>query len=172
MPTPTATGNLDDNVNWRKQWWEAIVTQTWRETPWFGVGFGTHLAHAFGFTKIPDDSVRSPHSIHITWLARGGLVGLGLWMLVNILWIGSVWAARRRFVAAGLMTPAHLSTWCMCVWVAMGLNASFDIYLEGPAGGIWYWSLIGLGLFLIVLSRPVQAAEDRSLNSPLAKGST
>jgi len=25
-------------------------------------------------------------------------------------------------------------------------NASFDPYLQGPQGGIWFWSAVGLGM--------------------------
>jgi hypothetical protein len=30
--------------------------------------------------------------------------------------------------------------------VALLVNASFDVYLEGPMGGIWFWCIYGLGL--------------------------
>ena len=26
------------------------------------------------------------------------------------------------------------------------INGSFDVYLEGPQGGIWFWSIIGFGI--------------------------
>jgi hypothetical protein len=31
-------------------------------------------------------------------------------------------------------------------WIAAMVNMSFDPYLEGPHGGIWFWTLFGLGL--------------------------
>jgi len=157
---PTTPGNLNDNTNWRKEWWSAIATQTLAGPQmWFGVGFGTHLAHAFGFTKIPDDSVRSPHSIHVTWLARGGIIGLALWILLNAHWAVSLLRARQRLTRRGELKAANLALFCGAMWTAILVNASFDIYLEGPAGGIWYWSVIGMGIFLIIWSRSTPPPE-------------
>jgi hypothetical protein len=34
----------------------------------------------------------------------------------------------------------------------MMVNTSFDPYLEGPQGGIWFWSLFGLGMVIMRLS--------------------
>jgi hypothetical protein len=31
-------------------------------------------------------------------------------------------------------------------WAGLMLNASVDVFLEGPMGGIWYWSILGLGV--------------------------
>jgi hypothetical protein len=36
--------------------------------------------------------------------------------------------------------------WIFAYWLAALVNASFDVYLEGPQGGIWFWSVIGLGI--------------------------
>jgi hypothetical protein len=33
------------------------------------------------------------------------------------------------------------------------VNASFDVYLEGPTGGIWFWVIFGTGLAAPVLYR-------------------
>jgi hypothetical protein len=30
--------------------------------------------------------------------------------------------------------------------LALFVNASFDVYLEGPVGGIWFWSVFGVGI--------------------------
>jgi hypothetical protein len=31
-------------------------------------------------------------------------------------------------------------------WVAFMANASFDVFIEGPMGGIWFWTIYGVGL--------------------------
>ena len=31
-------------------------------------------------------------------------------------------------------------------WCAFMANAAFDVYLEGPLGGIWMWTVYGVGL--------------------------
>ena len=33
------------------------------------------------------------------------------------------------------------------------INASFDVYLEGPQGGIWFWSFFGFGMALLEVQR-------------------
>jgi hypothetical protein len=33
------------------------------------------------------------------------------------------------------------------------VNASFDVFLEGPQGDIWFWSLFGVGIVISQLSR-------------------
>jgi hypothetical protein len=33
------------------------------------------------------------------------------------------------------------------------VNASFDVFLEGPTGGIWFWSLFGLGIAALEIQR-------------------
>lgn len=37
------------------------------------------------------------------------------------------------------------------------INASFDILLEGPHGGIWFWSVFGFGLAHLIRRRMVLA---------------
>ncbi len=34
--------------------------------------------------------------------------------------------------------------------MAFMINATFDVALEGPMMGIWYWSLVGLGVAQVV----------------------
>jgi hypothetical protein len=47
---------------------------------------------------------------------------------------------------------AAISEWLLVYWVAMMVDTSFDPYLEGPQGGIWFWTVIGLGLAVMSLS--------------------
>ena len=39
--------------------------------------------------------------------------------------------------------------WVFVYWLAALVNAAFDVYLEGPMGGIRYWSMIGLGIAVV-----------------------
>ena len=36
----------------------------------------------------------------------------------------------------------------MAYFTAFLVNMSFDVYLEGPQGGIWFWCLIGYAIAL------------------------
>jgi hypothetical protein len=37
----------------------------------------------------------------------------------------------------------------MCYWLAAFVDMSFDVYLEGPQGGIWFWVIIGFGIAVL-----------------------
>ena len=41
---------------------------------------------------------------------------------------------------------ANLFLWIGCYGLSMIINASFDVALEGPMLGIWFWCIIGLGI--------------------------
>ena len=33
----------------------------------------------------------------------------------------------------------------LAYWAAFLTNAAFDVYLEGPVGGVWFWCVFGVG---------------------------
>jgi hypothetical protein len=37
-------------------------------------------------------------------------------------------------------------------WLGALIDGSFDVYIGGPVGGIWFWSVIGLGIACVRLS--------------------
>ena len=139
-------GNTEGTKQWRLMWWGRIVDYTiFGEYFWNGKGFGINLTTADGF-RSQSGLLRSPHSVHMTVLARGGVIGLVLWLLLQGVWLIQV--LRRHFRAA---RARHFHWSAMFValggyWVAFIVNASFDVFLEGPMGGVWFWSLFGFGL--------------------------
>ncbi len=138
---------LSNTTEWRKQWWNKIVGYTvFGEYRWTGRGFGINLARADGFNTDEEGSLRSPHSVHMTVLARSGLPGAALWALVHGLWwvslLGAWWYARERRLEAWMGFFAL----CAVYWVAAVVNASFDVYLEGPMGAIWFWTVFGAAM--------------------------
>ena len=56
---------------------------------------------------------------------------------------------------------ARIAAWLFLYWVAMLVNASFDPYLQGPQGGIWYWTVIGAGFFLTSRCAPTGRSRSR-----------
>jgi O-antigen ligase len=82
----------------------------------------------------------------MTILARMGVPGFFLWILLqgSLAWhFFSRWRVAR---SAGDRFLQGILAWVLCYWVAAMVNASFDVYLEGPQGSIWFWSVMGLGL--------------------------
>lgn len=132
---------------WRLQWWGAISDYTFGGRYfWTGKGFGVNLANDDGFQVAADESLRAPHSIDFDLLARTGVPGLFLWLTLNAAFGIAVLRAAFRAHRAGRMFWVQVLGWVFVYWLAAFINGSFDVYLEGPQGGIWFWAVMGLGL--------------------------
>ena len=138
---------LQGTAEWRLEWWGQIVGYTFGGEHFLaGKGFGVNLATADGFQVYEDESLRSPHNSHLTVLARGGVPLFALWLLVQGLWAAAVARAWRRARRAGQAGWAAFFTVTAAFWAAATVNGSFDVYLEGPMGGVWFWTVFGLAL--------------------------
>lgn len=140
------TGQISSSNNqYRLVWWQSVFNETMEKGPVFGLGFGADLAKSFVReyygNRATDTSVRSPHSIWFTILGRLGLVGLAVFATIALLILRGALAAAR-LVAAGHAPPFTLAHWC-AVLSLLG-SASFGVVLEGPMGGILFWSFLGL----------------------------
>lgn len=145
---------LNTTTQWRSEWWSKIIGYTFGGEYFLdGKGFGRNLASEDGFQVDAEDSLRSPHNAHLTLLARGGVPAFVLWALIHGLWVGYVfaawWRARLARQEGWMSVFAFLATY----WVAAQVNASFDVYLEGPMGAIWFWAVFGAGIAATLLQR-------------------
>ena len=145
--------NLEGTRQFRLAWWNKIIDYTFNGPYfWEGKGFGINLADSDGFQTLADHSLRAPHNSHLSVLARMGVPAFFLWIILQLgfalLLLRALLAHRR----AGDSQLAAVAAWVLAFWTAMMINTSFDPYLEGPQGGIWFWSLFGLGLVLIRLA--------------------
>src|SRR4051794_4169880 len=143
---------LDASKDWRLSWWTKIYGYT-IDGPylWVGKGFGVNLATDDGFQVDEEQSLRAPHSAHLEILARAGVPGLALWALLQVTFAAAV--LRAVAVARRIDEPywIPLLGWVFVYWLAALVNSSFDVFLGGPQGGIWFWSMLGFGLALIRL---------------------
>jgi hypothetical protein len=145
---------LHSNTQWRLRWWSKILDYTvFGENFWTGRGFGINLATKDGFQTDTRQSLRSPHSIHMTILARTGVPGLIVWLTLLGVMFGALLVQVWRMRALGYPTWQALSVWILIYWMAAIVNGSFDVYLEGPQGGIWAWSLMGLGIAVVEIEK-------------------
>ena len=147
--TFTDSGNdgLDSNKEWRLNWWKEIRRYTFHGPYfWKGKGFGINLADDDGYQVLADHSLRNPHSVHMTMLARGGVPMLALWAAVQLTFAATV--ATEMFRARRARQPMWegLFFFLGVYWLAFLINGSFDVFLEGPMGGIWFWSVYGTGI--------------------------
>jgi hypothetical protein len=141
---------LEGTRTWRILWWNSILDYTVHgQYFWTGKGFGVNLTYDDGIVKDPDDPSRSPHNGHLTVLARTGVPGLVLWALLQVGFAASMLAGLVSARRAGQDARASLFVWILAYWIALLVNASFDVYLEGPQGGIWFWCVFGYGVALI-----------------------
>ena len=139
---------------WRLEWWNKIVDYTFfGEYFWAGKGFGINLAQDDGFLGEWFPDMRAPHNGHMTILARAGVPGLVLWTLLQGVFGISLLLAYLRAHRNGQEWWARVDLWILAYWVAFIVNMSFDVYLEGPQGGIWFWSLFGFGMAILVAQR-------------------
>jgi hypothetical protein len=144
---PSSMGDLDDTKEWRLAWWGEIASYTLHGPYfWQGKGFGVNLADDDGFQVMEDHSLRSPHSAHLMILARTGVPGLAIWIILQFGWALAIGSALLRALRAGEHQWTGVFFFLLAYWLAFMINASFDVFLEGPMGGIWFWSLYGIGL--------------------------
>lgn len=137
---------------WRLEWWEDIRDFTiFGPYFWTGKGFGVSLGE--GVTVNVPEETRSPHNGHLTILGRMGVPGIVLWLLLQVAFGVSLLRAYLRARAAGAEWWCRLNLWILAFWVAFLVNGSFDVYLEGPQGGIWFWSVFGLGIAALEIQR-------------------
>src|SRR5207249_3389698 len=112
-----------------------------------------NLADDDGYQVTADGSLRSPHNGHLTILAREGVPGLAIWIVLQVgfgLLIGrQILGSLRARDDTWLTVFALIGVY----WLAMMVDMTFDPYLEGPQGGIWFWSLFGFGLGSVALRR-------------------
>jgi len=168
----TQSGNQTEGTKqWRLEWWNIIIQKTIHGPYfWTGRGFGVNLADADGFWDgdHPDaPPLRSPHNAHMTILARAGVPGAVLWGSILVSWFVFVGGAMLSARYNGEMLWSHLFVAVTCYVVAALVNASFDVALEGPMQGIWFWSLIGFGIGSAMIYRVSGSA--RGLQTAVAR---
>lgn len=150
----TADDGLDVSEPLRLRWWGTIISYTvFGEYFWSGKGFGINLADADGFQASEDRPLRAPHNIHVTLLARMGVPGFALWVLLQGVFVIGLLRSVLVNRQMGDIALAVVGAWILAYWTAMMVNTSFDSYLQTPQGGIWFWSLFGLGMVVMDVTR-------------------
>jgi hypothetical protein len=146
------TGDADDSAldgskEWRMKWWSDIINYTFKgKYFWMGKGYGVNLATDDGYQVEGDDALRSPHSGHMTMLARGGVPGLFIWIMTQGTWGFFVAKAYLRARKKKHTNWSGLFLFLGAYWTAFMANTSFDVFIEGPMGGIWLWCIYGAGI--------------------------
>ena len=146
---------LEGTKEWRLLWWKDIFGYTvWGQYFWTGKGFGINLADADGYQVLDSSApLRSPHNGHLTILARAGVPGLALWVILQC---GFALLLIRAFFISKLKGQewwGNLYLWILAYWSAFMINGAFDVFLEGPHGGIWFWCIFGFGIAALIIQQ-------------------
>lgn len=147
---PSQAAALDGTKEFRLTWWRKIIGYTFGgEYFWTGRGYGMNLSEVDGFVvgrELGGPPLRSPHNGFMTILARSGVPGLTLFLAVLLTWFWQLGRAMIDARALGQEGWQNTFLFVMAYVSAIIIDASFDVALEGPILGIWFWSLIGFGL--------------------------
>lgn len=158
---------LDDTKMFRLLWWKHIRDYTLEGRYfWTGKGFGVNLAIDDGFVVGERGAapLRSPHNSHMTVLARAGVPGMALWIAFLLGWLATVMATAIGAWRRGDTEWGNLLLFAACYWLANVVNASFDVALEGPMLGVWFWVQTGFGMAVVAIYRA--AASPRAAYAP------
>jgi len=172
-------GQLDNTKQFRLEWWKSIINYTFSGPYfWNGKGFGVNLAIDDDHVVTEDPNappLRSPHNGHFNILARTGVPGFTLWALTIVTWFAML---MKRYINARALREqqwAALFLLLMCYSASIIIDAAFDVALEGPMLGIWYWVIFGIGVGAsMIYSAPRPAGVARASDMaelPLAMGS-
>lgn len=118
---------------WRQAW------DGFLERPWIGQGFGTHMMQTQlnGLPAVVDGRwISGPHNSFLAVMNRLGLLGLFFLggLLLAVAYEG--YKAERSTLAWILIAAV----------VNVHFFAFFNVCLENPQGGIWYWLFLGMAL--------------------------
>jgi O-antigen ligase len=162
------TPSLSGSKEWRQAWWDTIVAYTVHGPYfWEGKGYGINLADEDGF-QVGDGTLRAPHNAHLNFLARGGVPGLVLWLAVQATFAVTMIRAANSAARSRQRLWLGVVGWVFVYWSATIVNMTFDVYLEGPQGGILFWSVIGFGLAVASCIR--EAEDDIRVDSSSTRG--
>ena len=132
----TTDATSENNVVWRLVWWAKIIDYSLSFPNFFiGKGLGMNLATDDDIITL-DDSLRSPHNFHLNIMSRFGV-------LIFIIWTYFLIQLLRPLFKKQLQGKRLLIG---CILLAFLLNASFDVFLEGPMGAFPFWTWLGLYL--------------------------
>ena len=130
----TTDATSENNVVWRLVWWAKIIDYSFTSPNFFiGKGLGMNLATDDDIITL-DDSLRSPHNLHLNIMARFGVLLFLIWTYFLVQILKPIF--KKQLVGKRLLIG--------CILVAFLINASFDVFLEGPMGAFPFWTWVGL----------------------------
>ena len=151
----TTDATSENNVVWRLVWWAKIIDYSLSSPNFFiGKGLGMNLATDDDIITL-DDSLRSPHNFHLNIMSRFGVLIFMIWMYFLIQLLKPLF--KKQLQGKRLLIG--------CILLAFLLNASFDVFLEGPMGAFPFWTWMGLYLLTEDQESLVEPVTKTNLNN-------
>jgi hypothetical protein len=151
----TTDATSENNVVWRLVWWAKIIDYSLSSPNFFiGKGLGMNLATDDDIITL-DDSLRSPHNFHLNIMSRFGVLIFMIWMYFLIQLLKPLF--KKQLQGKRLLIG--------CILLAFLLNASFDVFLEGPMGAFPFWTWMGLYLLVEDQESLVEPVTKTNLNN-------
>ena len=151
----TTDATSENNVVWRLVWWAKIIDYSLSSPNFFiGKGLGMNLATDDDIITL-DDSLRSPHNFHLNIMSRFGVLLFMIWMYFLIQLLKPLF--KKQLQGKRLLIG--------CILLAFLLNASFDVFLEGPMGAFPFWTWLGLYLLTEDQESLVESITKTNLNN-------
>lgn len=148
----------DNTVYWRVIWWQALWDDAVANPPILilGRGYGPDLRDVvigletatMNWDQNADVGrpVRSPHNIAMTILARSGMVGFSVWLLMLAVSFWHIARATLLSRRAGEREHELLGIWLIAYLAAILIVALFGVVLESPMGAIPFFFLLGIAI--------------------------
>jgi hypothetical protein len=151
----TTDATSENNVVWRLVWWAKIIDYSLSSPNFFiGKGLGMNLATDDDIITL-DDSLRSPHNFHLNIMSRFGVLIFMIWTYFLIQLLRPLF--KKQLQGKRLLIG--------CILLAFLLNASFDVFLEGPMGAFPFWTWMGLYLLAEDQESLVESVTKTNLNN-------
>lgn len=146
-----APGDLQGTVQGRKELWSLVFDKQVADGHLIdGSGFGPNLAADVGIfdegVNEGKDTLRNPHNSHLNVLARMGLVGISLWIVLWLAWYRRLIGGCRRLARQGLYVRRQVAVLALSVTTAILVSTFFDPELEGPQIAVLLWTMFGVGV--------------------------
>jgi O-antigen ligase len=137
----TASPSTDTSANWRQKAVAAVWTQV-HEAPVAGVGFGRTTS--FEIDNVRTTLMQDPHNQFIYLWAGGGLLLLGSFLLLLLVYLGESWTRFK----GGTREERPLIFWAVSLWFVFLVNSATGITLTSPPLLLVFWILMVLPMIV------------------------
>jgi hypothetical protein len=146
--TRTGDEDLNGTRQWRLEIWDKIVDYTvFGPYFWSGKGYGINLLDDAGMQVDADAAVRprAPENSHLSFLARSGVPGFLLWVVLQAAWAGRILRGLVFARRSGRRRTTALMSFLLACWTGYMVFSATAPVLESPFEGIWFWTIFGVG---------------------------